>query len=84
MKISVPFKTNFIVDENGFMTNQFNTFIIAISDLAIEEGAGSPEGVVAARTTKLYMDTTGAPGSILYIKQLSDIGGDVTKGWNLV
>jgi hypothetical protein len=47
-------------------------------------GAGSPEGVVQAQPTALYMDTTGSSGSILYIKQLPAIAGDRRAGWILV
>jgi len=43
-------------------------------------GTGSPEGVVAANPTQLYMDDAGASGSILYIKQT----GTGNTGWVLV
>ena len=43
-------------------------------------GAGSPEGVVTADPTALYMDTAGSSGSILYIKQ----SGAGNTGWILV
>lgn len=43
-------------------------------------GSGSPEGVVTATPTKLYMDTAGATGSILYIKKT----GTGNTGWVLV
>ncbi len=47
-------------------------------------GAGSPEGVVEARITSQYMDTTGTAGSILYVKRDQDVAGDRKKGWILV
>jgi len=39
-------------------------------------GSGSPEGVLEASPTQMYMDTSGSAGSILYIKQtgVSDVG----------
>jgi hypothetical protein len=46
-------------------------------------GAGSPEGVVKARQFSLYIDTTGAQGSRIYIKMLPDIGGNILQGWEL-
>jgi len=44
------------------------------------EGTGSPEGVITADRGQRYMDTTGAAGSILYIKTTAT--GDT--GWKLV
>lgn len=46
-------------------------------------GTGSPEGVVSAKTGKQYIDTAGAPGSVLYVKQVDDVAGDTSKGWTL-
>jgi len=46
----------------------------------ILSGSGSPEGVLAAEPTQLYMDTSGSAGSILYIKQT----GISDTGWILV
>lgn len=43
-------------------------------------GSGSPEGVVAANPTQLYMDTAGTAGNILYIKKT----GVSDTGWILV
>jgi len=43
-------------------------------------GSGSPEGVVPAPPTSLYMDDAGGSGSILYIKQT----GVEDTGWILV
>jgi len=51
-----------------------------LDDLQLAEGSGSPEGVLAAKTNKLYRDTAGIAGAILYIKT-SDSGD---TGWVLV
>lgn len=59
-------------------------FQFALANLSIITGSGSPEGVIEARATRLYMDTAGSAGSILYIKQVDDIAGDRTEGWILV
>lgn len=55
-----------------------------MSDLQIIIGQGSPEGVIQSRQGAQYMDETASTGSILYIKKLSDIGGDKSLGWVLV
>lgn len=47
-------------------------------------GSGSPEGVLEAPITSLYMNTAGTAGSILYIKRDQDVSGDRTQGWILV
>ena len=51
-----------------------------LDDLQLAEGAGSPEGVLVAKTNKLYRDTAGIAGAILYIKTTDS--GDT--GWILV
>lgn len=43
-------------------------------------GAGSPEGVVTAEPYQIYIDTTGAAGSIQYRKMT----GTGNTGWVLV
>ncbi len=73
-----------IVEDNGIMDIRFRNWTDNVSRLAIIEGSGSPEGVVEALTTQLYMDTTGISGSILYIKRDDNINGDRTQGWILV
>ena len=50
----------------------------------IATGTGTPETVLSAAVTKLYMDDAGTSGNVLYIKKLADIGGDDTQGWILV
>lgn len=82
--ITVPAAFLPIVANSGEMTQEMANFVNLQADLAIAEGSGSPEGVVDAKVTKLYMDTAGTAGSILYIKRDTDIAGDTTKGWILV
>jgi len=43
-------------------------------------GSGSPEGVLEAEPTQMYMDTLGSAESILYIKKT----GTGSTGWVLV
>ncbi len=73
-----------IVDDKGIMSIEMVNFFNLVADLAVAEGSGSPEGVLEAKVTKLYMDTAGTAGNILYVKRDSDIGGDASQGWILV
>ena len=73
-----------IIEANGTMTQVFRTWTLDASLSIPIIGTGSPEGVVTARQYRLYIDSTGAAGSIEYRKMLPDIGGDVTQGWKLV
>lgn len=59
-------------------------FLFALANLSIASGSGSPEGVVEASATALYMNTAGSAGNILYVKKTDDVGGDRTQGWILV
>lgn len=72
------------VDKDGKPLSNLNLFSEAVSKLPILSGSGSPEGVVPSRSKRLYMDTAGTAGSILYIKQVDDVAGDNTLGWILV
>jgi hypothetical protein len=70
-----------IVDKEGRMTPAFINFLRVVSNLDLEVGTGSPEGVVEAGQGKLYIDTDGGPGAMLYTKR--DTTSDTT-GWILV
>lgn len=58
-------------------TPYFETFLY---DREVMQGSGSPEGVVTATPTRLYMDTAGTAGNILYVKK----SGTGNTGWILV
>jgi hypothetical protein len=73
-----------ITDPKGLMLEVFFQWMLNVTNLSIIEGTGSPEGVIEARTTRLYMNVAGGVGTTLYIKRLNDIGGDRTQGWTLV
>lgn len=47
---------------------------------SITSGAGSPEGVVASAVGSLYLNNTGALGSLIYVKQT----GTGMSGWTVV
>ncbi len=73
-----------IVDDRGVMARQMRTFMNAVSRLFMLTGSGSPEGIVEARQRRLYLDTAGTAGSILYIKQVDSVTRDKKLGWILV
>lgn len=73
-----------VVDDKGRPTQRLQSFSEDVFNMRTLTGVGSPEGVIEAAITVQYMDTAGGVGTILYIKKLSNIGGDRTKGWILV
>jgi len=73
-----------ISDDDNQMSQRFYSWTQAITNLQILTGSGSPESVVVATETTLYMNTAGTAGNILYIKKLSDVAGDRSQGWILV
>lgn len=72
------------VTKDGFSTEVFFNWMLNVTNMSVLKGIGSPEGVVQARSTRFYMDSTGVSGSILYIKRDDDIAGDRSQGWVLV
>ena len=84
MSVGSPVATISIVDDNRKMQQQFRGWTqeitAAINELQALTGTGSPEGVVTANPTRLYMDTSGTAGAILYIKRT----GTDNTGWILV
>ena len=85
MHIVPPTASQPIIAENGTMSDQFRLWVLAVTRAAdVITGTGSPEGVVDANQTQMYMDDSGATGLILYIKRDTDISGDAKKGWILV
>lgn len=84
-RVAQPSSSRPIVKEDGSPSTQFNTWIKVITEQSVIIGEGSPEGVVPAQQTAIYMDELGSSGAVLYIKRDSDDGlGDTTKGWVLV
>ena len=72
------------LDNNGMPTERAAEWCEAITrEVNLNtpiEGSGSPEGVIIANPRQRYMDTSGAAGSISYIKQ----SGTGDTGWILV
>ena len=75
--------TSPIVDKNGILTVQAQSFFETITNRALIFGTGSPEGLVSAQKGAEYMDEAGSTGTIKWIKRNSDIGGDDRFGWIL-
>lgn len=70
-----------IVDKNGRATDAMRIFLLEAHLRGLLIGEGSPEGIVEAQQGMEYLDETGVPGAIKFIKQLADISGDRTRGW---
>lgn len=73
-----------VVDKTGRPTRQLQNFLFEVAETSIITGDGTPEGSVEAGQARLYMDTSGTTGAILYIKKDADVGGDRSLGWILV
>ena len=73
-----------VVDDRGVMVRRFDFWTLDVNRLAPIVGTGSPEGVIEAIQTQLFMDDAGTAGAIKYIKRNADIGGDTKLGWILV
>lgn len=67
-----PYRDAPIVDQKGNASAEMQGWIEVVTNLLnameIQEGTGSPEGVITANTKKLYFNTSGSPGSYIYIK----------------
>ena len=83
-QITKPIPLNAAVSPEGIFITETALWVENMTDRSTIFGTGSPEGVVEAVQSRLYMDDAGTTGSILYIKKLADIGNDATQGWILV
>lgn len=72
------------VEESGvldFINRELNQVVEKlrrVMNRKFKEGTGSPEGVVTAPVGTLYTDTSGTPGSVLWVKET----GDEATGWS--
>lgn len=73
-----------LTNEYGNPSDELRTWVQIITDRALIVGSGSPNGVVQARQGATYLDEDALAGSVFYIKQKSDVGGNVTLGWVLI
>jgi len=84
-RLAQPNSTRPVINEDGSPSAQMNTWFRVITSQSMIIGIGSPEGVVEAIQTAVYMDEAGITEAVLYIKRDADDGlGDTTKGWILV
>lgn len=70
------------VTNAGLMTDKFRGVITKLTNNLPIIGSGSPEGVQSALQYSWYMDSVTEGG--VWIKRLTDIGGDDTLGWENV
>jgi hypothetical protein len=70
-----------VVDKDGKAEQVLQLFSEEVARMQTIIGTGSPEGIVEALESQEYMDRTGLPGAVKYIKQLPDIGGNRKMGW---
>ena len=85
VSIIAPQAENPIVEGNTrVMTQVMRDWTRFVSDLSILSGVGSPEGVVPANEGRLYYDTSGTAGAILYIKRDATVADDPKQGWVMV
>ena len=72
-----------IVDADGVampieMRGWMESISTLVNFLELAEGAGSPESVVFAPKKKVYFNTTGAAGTLVYIKTTDET---LATGW---
>lgn len=70
-----------VTPSTGIVSDQMRLFLLETQLNGLLIGTGTPEGNVEASQGQEYMDETGLPGAVKYIKQLADIAGDRSKGW---
>ncbi len=75
--------SNPIVRDNGTMQEPFLLLALNVTNKLVVTGTGSPEAVLEAPQFSEYIDENGTTGSIKYVKMLTEIGGDRSKGWTL-
>jgi hypothetical protein len=77
----IPAGTKISNGEGRIEQGRFYDWTRQVTEMDIIVGTGSPEGVVEAAQKRLYMDSTGASGAVLYIKRDADVAGDRKSGW---
>lgn len=83
--VSVQQEQTPIVDKDGRMNLVFKAWVREVTKLNPIIGSGSPEGVVEADIGRLFIDESADLVSpFLYMKQKSDIAGEIKDGWRLL
>ena len=72
------------ITEKDKPNQSMRLFIDQVVNNSLIIGTGTPENAIEANQDRLYMDDAGGTGTILYIKKVAAIGGDLKQGWILV
>ena len=72
------------VDKEGKPTQRFQQLTEQVAQLPPLFGTGSPENVIESGKGRLYVDTSGAAGSKVYMKIFDQLSNDPKQGWELV
>jgi len=84
MSLTAFERFSILAEESGEPTLRLSEWIEEIThqvNLATPiQGSGSPEGVITADPTQMYLDTSGVAEAVLYVKQ----SGSGSTGWILV
>lgn len=73
-----------IVNPNGTMNQQMGEWQQIMTRAQPIRGSVTPEGNISAPEDSWYINESGSAGSRLYLKVLSDISGDDSKGWEVI
>ena len=55
---------NQLVDDGGISTQRTQIWLDQVTDLQIITGTGTPEGIVSANVSRLYLQTDGTDGAV--------------------
>ena len=69
------------ITNDGLMNDKFRGVVNKLTNKLPIVSTGSPEGAISAFQYSYYIDSDLSSGCPLWVKRLTDIGGDVTKGW---
>ena len=84
LRLVTPAGSRPFLEQNLSPTQETRKLLNGLVNLDPLTGDGSPEGVHAAKSRRLYIDLTNTrTGGYLYIKVLDAISDDPTKGWEL-
>ena len=73
------------LEENLTLTQRIRTLMNGLVDAQNIISSGSPEGIQASKSPRLYIDESNTrPGGTLYVKPADAIDGDPLLGWELV
>lgn len=72
-----------LIDDKGCPTQWMQIFGEQVRNLPTIVATGNPNGAYSANAGRFYIDTSGAPGSKLWIKVFDSVAGDDAQGWEL-